>query len=177
MNERTHLERVLAGKRYEAREKGAKRRKVLTEEVVKAELSKNNVGTSLFKEVYSVIKKIDGENAISAERLLACAVNLDYALFMENTDKHAGKIVITDLQGLCALADSRLWTAFKYAYDTCPPTKRGFRIYEVVGSYKSIQNSSHFFTKEHYLQLPEQKRKHKKIRSTLLLVPHALPGE
>lgn len=175
--EKTLTQRICAKKLYERREKNARLREILTIENAKKELTKKNVGTSLFKEVYSVIKAVDGARAPSAEELLVSAVERDYALFFENVDKYAGKIVITDLQGLCTLADSRLWTAFKYAYNTCPPTKRGFRIYEVAGSYHGKQNSSHFFTKEHFLQLPEEKRKRAKIYSTLLLVPHALPGE
>lgn len=155
----------------------AKVRKSITREEAVEELSKNNVGTSLFKEVYSVIKAVSGDNAISAEGLLCAAVRVEYVRFMENTLVHAGKIVITDLQGLCNMADGRVWAAFAYYGDTCPPTKRGFRIYEVEYEYSNQSKVTRFFTKEHYWQRPEARRKGAKIKATLLLVPHALPGE
>lgn len=155
----------------------AKVRKSITREDAKEELSKNNVGTSLFKEIYSVIKAVDGENAISAEALLVAGVHVEYVRFMENTLAHAGKIVITDLQGLCSMADGREWTAFAYYGNTCPTTKRGFRIYEVEYEYPNHSKVTRFFTKEHYWQRPEARRKGAKIKATLLLVPHALRYE
>lgn len=155
----------------------AKAKRNITVESAKEELSRNNVGTSLFKEVYSVIKAVDGKRAPSAEELLVSAVKLGYALFLENTLNQSGKILITDLQGLCSLADSRVWTAFKYIGDTCPITRRGFRIYEVEYFYGNHSKVTRFFTKEHYWQHPEARRKSSKTVATLLLVPHALPYE
>lgn len=155
----------------------AKIRKDITIEDAKEELSKNNVGCSLFKEVYSVIKAVDGARAPSAEELLISAVKLGYALFLENTLNQSGKILITDLQGLCSLADSRVWTAFKYDGNTCPITRRGFRIYEVEYFYGNHSKVTRFFTKEHYWQHPEARRKSSKTVATLILVPHALPYE
>lgn len=155
----------------------AKVRSNLTVEDAKEELSKNNVGVSLFKEVYSVIKAVDGKRAPSAEELLVSAVKLGYALFLENTLNQSGKIIITDLQGLCRLADSRVWTAFKYDGNTCPLTKRGFRIYEVEYFYGNHTKITRFFTKEHYWQRKEPRRKSSTLKATLLLVPHALPYE
>lgn len=155
----------------------AKTRTNITIEDAKEELSRNNVGSSLFKEVYSVIKAVDGERAPSAEELLVSAVELSFVLFMENTLNQSGKITITDLQGLCRLADSRVWTAFKYDGNTCPITRRGFRIYEVEYFYGNHSKVTRFFTKEHYWQHPEARRKSSKTVATLLLVPHALPYE
>lgn len=155
----------------------AKAKQNITVESAKEELSRNNVGTSLFKEVYSVIKAVDGERALCAEELLVSAVKLGYALFMENTLLNGGKIVITDLQGLCSLADSRVWTAFKYDGNTCPITRRGFRIYEVEYFYGNHTKVTRFFTKAHYWQHSEARRKGSVLKATLLLVPHALPYE
>ena len=155
----------------------AKIRKDLTIEDAKEELSKNNIGTSLFKEVYSVIKAVDGARAPSAEELLVSAVKLGYVLFLENTLNQSGKILITDLQGLCRLADSRVWTAFKYIGDTCPITRRGFRIFEVEYYYGNHSKCTRFFTKEHYWQCSIARRKSSALKATLLLVPHALPYE
>ncbi len=155
----------------------AKARRDITLEDARKELSKNNVGVSFFKEVYSVIKAVDGERTPSAEELLVSAVKLGYALFMVNTLDHGGKITITDLQGLCRLADSRVWTAFKYDGNTCPITRRGFRIYEVEYFYGKNAKATRFFTKAHYWQHSEAQRKRCVLKATLLLVPHALPEE
>lgn len=155
----------------------AKAKKSITIEDAKEELSRNNLGSSFFKEVYSVIKTVDGERAPSAEELLVSAVKLGYVLFMGNTLNRVGKITITDLQRLCNLADSRIWTAFKYGGNNCPITKRGFRIYEVEYFHGNHSKVTRFFTKEHYWQHPEARRKSSKTVATLLLVPHALPYE
>lgn len=155
----------------------AKARQDITLEDAREELLRNNVGVSFFKEVYSVIKAVDGDRAPSAEELLVSAVKLGYALFMVNTLDSGGKITITDLQGLCRLADSRVWTAFKYDGNTCPITRRGFRIYEVEYFYGNHTKVTRFFTKAHYWQHSEARRKSSVLKATLLLVPHALPGE
>ena len=155
----------------------AKLQRSITLEDAEEELSRNNLGSSLFKEVYSVIKAVDGERAPSAEELLVSAVKLGYVLFMVNTLNSNGKITITDLQGLCRLADSRVWTAFKYDGNSCPITKRGFRIYEVEYFYGRHIKTTRFFTKSHYWQRSEARRKTATIKATLLLVPHALPYE
>lgn len=164
-------------KKYVCNVIDAKLKRSITLEDAKEELSRNNLGSSLFNEVYSVIKAVDGARAPSAEELLVSAVKLGYALFMVNTLNSDGKITITDLQGLCRLADSRVWTAFKYDGDTCPLTKRGFRIYEVEYFYGNHIKVTRFFSKTRYWQRAEARRKSSKIKATLLLVPHALPYE
>lgn len=166
--------RIKSGKkRYVCNVIDAKARQDITLEDARKELSRNNVGVSFFKEVYSVIKAVDGDRAPSAEELLVSAVKLGYALFLENTLNQSGKILITDLQGLCSLADSRVWTAFKYIGDTCPITKRGFRIYEVEYFYGNHTKVTRFFTKAHYWQHSIARRKSSVLKTTLLLVPHA----
>ena len=76
--------RIKSGKkRYVCNVIDAKARQDITLEDARKELSRNNVGVSFFKEVYSVIKAVDGDRAPSAEELLVSAVKLGYALFLE----------------------------------------------------------------------------------------------